>query len=232
MDIPQILPELLMKLPVTLTYIILSAVLGLLLATIVTIFRIKKIIVLSQLAGLYVSFTRSVPIVLQLFIVFYAMPLAFSLLGIDINNMDASIAAVLGLSIFHSGYLSEVLRPAYLAVDKGQHEAAESLGYTTFQRIFRIIIPQAIPIALPGWGNALIYLIHNSALVMYIGAADFMTEAHIIMERSYNQYQLSMYILLALLYCLITFLAWLIVRFLEKKTEKYHLDTGIKMGVM
>lgn len=229
MEISKVLPELFINeaLFVTLIIIVLPIALGLLVAAFVTMLRVKKIPVLSQLAGLYISFTRSVPEVLQLFIVFYAMPVAFLLIGIDIKNMGATIAAVIGLTTYHSGYVAEVLRPAYLSVGEGQHEAAESLGYTPMQKFFRIILPQAIPVALPGWGNALIYLIHNSALVMYIGTMDVMANAHVIMERSYNQYQLGTYFILALFYCLLCFVAWLIVRFFEKKTEKYHLDTGI-----
>lgn len=229
MDIPKVLPELLINeaLFVTLIIIALPAILGLFLGAFVTMLRVKKVPILSQLAGLYISFTRSVPSVLQLFIVFYAMPVAFLLLNIDIRNMGALTAAVLGLTFYHSGYVAEVFRPAYLAVEQGQHEAAESLGYTPIKKFFRIILPQVIPVALPGWGNALIYLIHNSALVMYIGAMDVMANAHVIMEASYNQYQLEMYFILALFYCLLCFIAWLIVRLFEKKTEKYHLDTGI-----
>lgn len=234
MDIAKVIPELFINkaLLITMTLIILPAILGLFIGSFITIFRIKRIIIVSQLADLYVSFTRSVPSVLQLFIVFYAIPVVFSLLGIDINNMNAATAAVFGLAFYHSGYVAEVLRPAYLAVDKGQHEAADSLGFTPIKKFFRIILPQVIPIALPGWGNALIYLIHNSVLVMYIGAMDVMAQAHVIMEGQYNQYQLGMYFILAIFYCMISFIAWLLVRFFEKKTAKYHLDTGIVKEAM
>jgi len=229
MDVSQVIPELFINkaIFVTLLIIIVPAIFGLLVAVLFSMFRVKKIIILNQIAGLYVSFTRSVPSILQLFIVFYAFPVFFLLLGLDINNMSAEIAAIVGLTFYHSGYVAEVIRPAYLAVEKGQHEAADSLGYSRFQKFFRIILPQVIPIALPGWGNSLIYLIHNSALVMYIGAMDVMANAHIVMERDFNQYQLKTYFILALFYCLLAFLAWLMVRFFEKKTEKYHLDTGI-----
>lgn len=229
MDVTQLVPDLFIDKAVfvTLLIIILPAIFGLVLAALFSVFRVKKIIVLNQLAGLYISFTRSVPSVLQLFIVFYAFPVFFLLLGIDLRNMSAIVAAIVGLTFYHSGYVAEVIRPAYLAVEKGQHEAADSLGYTRFQKFFRIILPQVIPIALPGWGNSLVYLIHNSALVMYIGAMDVMANAHIIMERTFNQYQLETYFILALFYCFLAFLAWLMVRFFEKKTEKYHLDTGI-----
>ncbi len=98
----------------------------------------------------------------------------------------ANVAAMVGLSLYHCGYLSEVMRPAFLAVERGQHDAADSMGYSFRQKMLRIVGPQAVHFALPGYGNAIIYLIHNVALVMYISAADVMATAHLIMERDYN----------------------------------------------
>jgi L-cystine transport system permease protein len=173
--------------------------------------------VISHLADLYVSYARSVPVVLQLFVAFYGLPLLVILLGAK-DFVSATIAAIVGLSLYHGGYLSEVMRPAYLAVDRGQHDAADSLGYTFRQKITRIVGPQAVHIALPGYGNSIIYLIHNVALVMYIGAADVMATAHLIMERDYNQYQFETYLVLAVIYALMCLIAWVIVRFFERRS--------------
>jgi L-cystine transport system permease protein len=111
-----------------------------------------------------------------------------------------------------------VTRPADLAVERGQHEAADSLGYTFRQKILRVVGPQALHIGLPGYGNSIIYLIHNVALVMYIGAADVMATAHLIMERDYNQYQFQTYLVLAVIYSLLCLAAWLIVRGFERRS--------------
>ncbi|MER9237402.1 ABC transporter permease subunit, partial [Mesorhizobium sp. M0622] len=132
-----------------------------------------------------------------------------------------TVAAIVGLSLYHGGYLSEVMRPAYLTVDRGQHDAADSLGYTFRQKLTRIVGPQAVHIALPGYGNSIIYLIHNVALVMYIGAADVMATAHLVMERDYNQYQFETYLVLAVIYALLCLIAWLIVRFFELRSSKF-----------
>jgi L-cystine transport system permease protein len=72
--------------------------------------------------------------------------------------------------------------------------------------------------ALPGYGNSIIYLIHNVALFMYIGAADVMATAHLIMERDYNQYQFETYLVLAVIYALMCLIAWFIVRFFELRS--------------
>ncbi|MER8824906.1 ABC transporter permease subunit, partial [Mesorhizobium sp. M0991] len=176
-----------------------------------------RIPVISHLTDLYVSYARSVPVVLQLFVAFYGLPLLVILFGAK-DLISATIAAMVGLSLYHGGYLSEVMRPAYLAVDPGQHDAADSLGYTFRQKITRVVGPQAVHFALPGYGNSIIYLIHDVALVMYIGAADVMATAHLIVERDYNQYQFETYLVLAVIYSLMCLVAWLIVRFFELRS--------------
>lgn len=217
-------PELLKALPLTLAITFTAMIVGFCLALIATTFRVRRIPVISQLADLYVSYARSVPVVLQLFVAFYGLPLVVALFEVE-DFVSPNVAAIVGLSLYHGGYLSEVLRPAYLAIDRGQHDAADSLGYTFLKKLLRVVGPQAIHIALPGYGNAIIYLIHNVALVMYIGAADVMATAHLVMERDYNQYQFETYLVLAVIYSLLCLVAWLIVRFFEARNAKFTSNT-------
>ncbi|WFU13295.1 amino acid ABC transporter permease (plasmid) [Rhizobium sp. CB3090] len=220
MDLSVMIPELLSALPLTLAITFVAMAAGFVLALIATTFRVRRIPVISHLADLYVSYARSVPVVLQLFVAFYGLPVLVGVFGID-DFVSPTIAAMLGLSLYHGGYLSEVMRPAYLAVERGQHDAADSLGYTFRQKLLRVVAPQAVHIALPGYGNSIIYLIHNVALVMYIGAADVMATAHLVMERDYNQYQFETYLVLAVLYSVLCLAAWLIVRFFELRSGKF-----------
>ncbi|MEQ1936729.1 amino acid ABC transporter permease [Mesorhizobium sp. CN5-321] len=217
MDLSAMIPELLSALPLTLAITFTALVVGFCLALIATTLRVRRVPVISNLVDLYVSYARSVPVVLQLFVAFYGLPLLVALFGID-DFFSPNVAAMVALSFYHGGYLSEVMRPAYLAVERGQHDAADSLGYTFRQKIFRIVGPQAVHIGLPGYGNSVIYLIHNVALVMYIGAADVMATAHLIMERDYNQYQFETYLVLAVIYSVLCLIAWLIVRFFELRS--------------
>ncbi|MER8367738.1 MULTISPECIES: amino acid ABC transporter permease [unclassified Mesorhizobium] len=217
MDVSAMIPELLSALPLTLAITFTAMVVGFCLALVATTLRVRRIPVISHLTDLYVSYARSVPVVLQLFVAFYGLPLLVILFGAE-DFISATIAAMVGLSLYHGGYLSEVMRPAYLAVDRGQHDAADSLGYTFRQKITRVVGPQAVHFALPGYGNSIIYLIHNVALVMYIGAADVMATAHLIMERDYNQYQFETYLVLAVIYSLMCLVAWLVVRFFELRS--------------
>ncbi|MGO7420293.1 amino acid ABC transporter permease [Rhizobium ruizarguesonis] len=225
MDLSIMIPELLSALPLTLAITFTAMIAGFLLALITTTFRVRRIPVVSQLADLYVSYARSVPVVLQLFVAFYGLPLVVALFEVE-DLVSPNVAAIVGLSLYHGGYLSEVLRPAYLAVERGQHDAADSLGYTFLQKILRVVGPQAVHIALPGYGNSIIYLIHNVALVMYIGAADVMATAHLVMERDYNQYQFETYLVLAVIYSLLCLVAWIVVRFFETRNAKFAPNTA------
>ena len=219
MDLSIMIPELLSALPLTLAITFTAMAAGFVLALIATTFRIRRIPVIAQLADIYVSYARSVPVVLQLFVAFYGLPVLVGAFGIA-DFVSPTFAAMLGLSLYHGGYLSEVMRPAYLAVERGQHDAADSLGYTFRQKLLRVLAPQAVHIALPGYGNSIIYLIHNVALVMYIGAADVMATAHLVMERDYNQYQFETYLVLAVLYSVLCLVAWLVIRFFELRSAK------------
>ncbi len=225
MHLSSMIPELLSALPLTLAIMFVALIAGFMLALVTTALRVGRIPGLSQLADLYVSYARSVPVVLQLFVAFYGLPVVAGLFGMD-DFFSATTASMVGLSAYHGGYLSEVMRPAFLAVERGQHDAADSFGYSFGQKIFRIIGPQAVHIALPGYGNAVIYLIHNVALVMYIGAADIMATAHLIMERDYNQYQFGTYLVLAVIYSLLCLIAWLVVRCFERRHAKYDARTA------
>ncbi|AWC20901.1 putative amino-acid permease protein YxeN [Aminobacter sp. MSH1] len=226
MDLSTMIPELFSALPLTLVITFTAMSVGFCLALIATTLRVRRVPVISQFVDLYVSYARSVPVVLQLFVAFYGLPLLVILFGFK-DFITATMAAMVGLSLYHGGYLSEVMRPAYLAVERGQHDAADSLGYSFRQKMFRIVGPQAIHIGLPGYGNSIIYLIHNVALVMYIGAADVMATAHLIMERDYNQFQFETYLVLAVIYSLMCLVAWLIIRFFELRFA-VHLSKETK----
>lgn len=223
----EILSSLLQVAHITIFILVASVVLGLLLGSLLTMIEVKNIPVLKQIAIVFSSFTRSVPIIIQLFIIYYALPPILANFGINITNMSAAAAAIVALTLYHGGYLTEVLRAAYRAVDKGQHEAAESLGYTPTQKLFRIILPQVVPVALPGWGNALIHLLHDTSLVFALGVADIMGRAELIAAASFGMNQVQVFLIVAMIYIILTFLSDNLVRLLEKKTKKFKSGSGL-----
>lgn len=213
----EIFPELLHVLPITLFIIVVSAVLGFLLSVVVTAIRINKVPFLHKLMDLYLSFTRSNPILLQLFLVYYGLPVLLTLLGLNIQDIDPVTASIVTLILYNGAYMSEILRPAYLAIDKEQHEAADSLGFSPFKKLQRIIIPQVAPIALPGIGNAIVYLIHDTSLVFAIGVVDVMGAANIIISNNYGMHQVEVYLAIAIIYWVISLGSELIIKYLEKR---------------
>lgn len=221
----EILPEFLSVFPITLMIIVVSAVFGFLLSVVVTAIRIKKVKFLNPLMDMYISFTRSTPILLQLFLIYYGLPVVFALVGINISDMNATIASIISLIIYNGAYMSEVLRPAYLAVDRGQHEAADSLGFSSYRKLTRIIIPQVAPIALPGLGNAIIYLIHDTSLVFAIGVVDIMGLANIIISSTYGMNQIEVYLTIAIIYWVISMLSEQLIKYLEKRRQRLPFDS-------
>ena len=224
----EILPQFLSVLPITLIIIVVSTVCGFLLSILVAAIRIRKIRLLSPLMGMYISFTRSTPILLQLFLIYYGLPVVLALMGVHINDINATTASIITLIIYNGAYMSEVIRPAYLAVERGQHEAADSLGFSSFKKLKRIIIPQVAPIALPGLGNAIIYLIHDTSLVFAIGVVDIMGLANIIISSNYGMNQIEIYLMIAIIYWVISMLSEQIIKYLERRKQRLPYDGSAK----
>lgn len=224
----EILPQFLSVLPITLLIIVVSTICGFLLSVLVVAIRIKKVRLLNPIMGMYISFTRSTPILLQLFLIYYGLPVVLALMGIHINDMNATTASIITLIIYNGAYMSEVVRPAYLAVERGQHEAADSLGFSPFKKLYRIIIPQVAPIALPGLGNAIIYLIHDTSLIFAIGVVDIMGLANIINSSNYGMNQIEIYLLIAIIYWIVSMLSEQMIKYLERRKQRLPYNGSTK----
>lgn len=215
----EVLIKLMKVVPYTLLIMLVSGLAGLFLAILILAIRINKIKGLNPLVGVYISFFRSTPALIHLFLVYYGMPIVLSKIGIDISSWNKSVFAVLALALFNGAYISEILRPAYLAVDKEQHDAADSIGLTKFKKLHRIIIPQAIPIALPGLGNALIDLIKDTSVLFVIGLVDIMGKSKLLIANDYGVKKLEVYIAAGIIYWVITNVSNVIINGFEKKYQ-------------
>ena len=128
------------------------------------------------LAAVYVEFFRGTSMVVQLWWMFFALPI---LTGI---SMSAVTAGVITLAMNTGAYGSEAVRGAIVAVDKGQSEAATALNFTRTQRLRRVILPQAVPMMLPPFGNLMIEMLKHTALVSTITVADLLFQAQVIRQ--------------------------------------------------
>jgi L-cystine transport system permease protein len=201
----QVIPNLLKALPLTLLIVVLSLVFGLLLALLLTVARLGTSRVLRTLATWYISFIRGTPSLVQLFLVFYGLPQMLKLIGIDINGWDKVVFAIITFSLNGAAYLSEIMRSSYLAVDRGQQEAAFSVGMNMMQSLRRIVFPQALVIALPNLGNSAISLLKETSLAFTIGVFDLMGRAQMISIRNNGVNQLELFIAVSLVYWVLCF---------------------------
>lgn len=169
----KLLPLMFKYLPVTLSMSVLALLLGLLIAIIIALITESKLKFLHPFVKLYVSFFRGTPLIAQLFFLYFGLVQLFP----SLRSMEAFTAAVIGLSLNASAYMSETIRGAISSVDKGQMEACLSVGMTYLQAMRRIILPQAARVAIPALSNNFIDIIKGSALAFTLGVTEIMATA-------------------------------------------------------
>lgn len=208
------------KLPLTLFMLGLSLLFSLLLGFVIALIRIQKKPVLSKMATIYLSFMRCTPLLVQLFLVYFGLPQLLLLVHIDINSWSRITFLVIAFSLHTAAPLSEVIRSAYLSIDKGQFEAAYSIGMNYFQSLRRIILPQAFVAALPNLGNATISLLKDTALAFSIGIIDIMGQVRLILGNNYGIGMFEIYVTISLVYWSMCIVIEIIVSNLEKHFKK------------
>ena len=206
----QILPQLMNGLMTTLRLFALTLVLSLPLGLIVALGRISKFYPLKWVTDIYVWVLRGTPLMLQLFFVYYALPLIIPSL-----RLEAFEAALLAMTLNYAAYFAEIFRAGIQSIDVGQHEAAKALGFGYGQTMTLIIIPQMIKRTLPPVTNETITLVKDTALVAAITMSDLLQSTKTIVSREVNP---TAYILAALIYLAIT----LILTVIFKKIEKHY----------
>lgn len=205
-------PMALAMIKVTLPLTAISFSLGLLIAVLTAIARIANIKILKQLSEFYIWIFRGTPLLVQLFIVYFGLPIV----GI---TLDIWSAAIITFSLNIGAYASEAVRAAVLSVPKGQWEAATALGMSYAQILRRIIAPQAARISLPPLSNIFISTLKDTSLAASITMVDMFMVAQRIAARTFDP--LTLYVLAALFYLIVcTFLTFLQAR-LEKRFSRY-----------
>lgn len=212
----EILPVIASKVNVTFELTIISTIFALLIGVIVAIIGYYKIAGLYQLTRVYVSVMRGTPIVAQLYFFYYGI----ALYSAFIRDMAPLIAVSVVLSFNEGAFMSESIRGALLSVDEGQREAAYSLGMTNFQLVTRIVIPQAVRVALPPLFNDIINLIKMTSLAFMLGVPDIMGAAKIEGARTFRYFEI--YAVVMLIYWVVIFVLGLLHKMLEKKCANMY----------
>lgn len=225
-DVNQIftqIPKLLEYLPITLEIAVISMFGSLVLGLLLAVIKIKKIPVLRQLAAVFISIIRGTPIIVQLYVTYFGIPVLLKALNqqygtsFAVNGVAPIIYAIVALGINQSAFNAEIIRASLESVDKGQLEAANALGMTYFQALRRIILPEAIVVALPSLGNSFIGLIKGTSLAFVCSVVEMTAEGKIIGGRTYRYFEV--YISLAIIYWVITFILERVLALIEKKIK-------------
>lgn len=210
--ITENLPLLLKGAGITLEITALSVGLGLLIGMIVGVAKLSSIRPVRYLASIYVDFIRGTPLLVQIFLVYFALP---QLLG---TRIDPFVAAVAACSINSGAYVAEIFRGGIQSIDAGQMEASRALGLSWFQAMRFVIMPQAFKRIIPPLGNEFIAMLKDSSLVSVIGFEELTRTGQLIISRTYAAFEI--WIVVAILYLIMTLAISRLVALLEKRLNK------------
>lgn len=207
--IQNALPILILGAGVTIEITAFSVAVGFFIGLFVGIARISQFKVLRVLAAIYADCIRGTPLLVQIFLIYFALPMVIG------QRVEPFIAAVAACGINSGAYVSEIFRAGMQAIDIGQMEAGRSLGMTWWQTMYSIILPQAIRNILPPLGNEFIAMLKDSSLVSVIGFEELTRRGQLIIAQTYGSFEIWMTV--AILYLIMTLAISRIVSLLEKR---------------
>ena len=207
--IQRALPILLMGAGVTIEITAFSVAIGFFIGLFVGIARISQFKILRIMAAVYADCIRGTPLLVQIFLIYFALPMAIG------QRVEPFIAEVAACGINSGAYVSEIFRAGIQAIDVGQMEAGRSLGLTWWQTMRFIILPQAFKNILPPLGNEFIAMLKDSSLVSVIGFEELTRRGQLIIAQTYGSFEIWMTV--AVLYLIMTMAISRIVAFLEKR---------------
>ena len=209
----QAMPLLLTGAAVTVQITALSVLLGIIIGLFVGIARISTYRVIHLIAAVYVDFLRGTPLLVQIFLVYFALPVVTG------QRIDPFVAAIAACSINSSAYVAEIFRAGIQSIDAGQMEAGRSLGMSWLQTMRYIIVPQAARRVIPPLGNEFIALLKDSSLVSVIGFEELTRRGQLIIARTYAS--LEIWLCVAIIYLVMTVSISRLVAWLERR---YKID--------
>ena len=206
------LPLLLQGALVTLEITALAVGLGLVFGLVAALAQLSKFAPLRLIAKVYVDFIRGTPLLVQIFIIYFALPVVIG------HRIDPFFAAVAACSINSGAYVAEIFRAGIQAIPAGQYEAAHTLGMNYVQTMRRIILPQVIRIILPPISNETITLVKDTSLVYVLAMNDLMRTARNLVQRDFS---ITPFIVAAVFYLLATLILTIVFERLEKRFSRY-----------
>lgn len=220
------IPKVAQGIPISLSIALIAFLFGIVIGFVVALIKLYRVPVLRQIAGVYVSFMRGTPLLVQIFLSYYGIPLLLRYLNglygwnMDISRIPAIVFMYVSFSLNVGAYLSESIRAALLSVGRGQIEAAQSLGMTNAQVLRRITIPQAAIVAIPNLGNTFIALLKDTSLAFAASVPEIIGQAKITAARTSNFFEA--YIVAAIIYWLICILFEQLLTRSEKRLSRHE----------
>ncbi len=204
LDIMQFVPDgILVTFQVTVESILLALVIGLFTG----LGRISKNRLINGIASLYVEVIRGIPLLVQLFYIYFALG--------RIVRMPPITSAVLAMAICYGAYMGEIFRAGIQSIPKGQMEAARSLGMSSSQAMYHVILPQAFKTILPPVGNEFVALLKDSSLVSILAVSDLLRRGREFAAETFNYFET--YTVVALVYLIITLFLSKLISIMEER---------------
>jgi polar amino acid transport system permease protein len=210
-DVREFFPILLQGVWLTIVVTAGSLVLSTLLGMVWALMRVSRLRALQRLSAAIVNAIRGIPIIVQLFYIYFVMPE----LGVTLSALQA---AIIGLGIAYSAYQAENFRAGIEAIDKGQIEASESLGMGWALMMRRVILPQAVKIILPPYGNIMIMMLKDSSQASTITVAELTMKGQLIASSTFKY--TSVLTMVAILYLVMSVPLILFVGWLERRMQQ------------
>jgi polar amino acid transport system permease protein len=219
--IPEMMPQLLSGLRVTVLATLVIMAIALVVALPVALARMSHNPLLRLPSTVYVQVLRGTPVLLQLFYLYYVLPFA----GIELN---AWTAGIIGMSAAYSAYLSEIYRAGIEAIDRGQTEAALSLGMSRVQVMRIVVLPQAFRIVIPPIGNMFVGLFKDTSLLSILTIRELMFQGQLIAATNFRH--ITIFTVIAVLYLAVCWPSAAIIDRLEKRLKATPTDKGSANG--
>lgn len=218
------IPAILSGLPVTMEIVIVSTIFGWIFGLALALVKMYRLPVLYQLCGIFVSFTRGTPELVQLFLAFYGIPVILQYTnyywgtGVSINGIPKMLFVLVAFTNITAAYSAESFRATLQGVDKGQMEAALSTGMSKFTAYRKIVIPQALVVAIPSLGSQFVSMLKGTSLAFVVSVVDMTSAGQLAASRTYRF--LEMYIALALCYWILSGAFSSLFRWIEQRLKR------------
>lgn len=205
------LPMLVKGLQVTLYIFLIAIILGFLIGLVIALMRLAPLKILNWIAKAYVDAIRGTPFIVQLFFIY------FGLNSLQVISLDNTTAGIITVAINAGAYFAEIIRAGIQSIDKGQTEAARSIGFTSAQTMRFIVLPQAFRRMLPTITNQSIISLKDTSLLSVIGIADLTQQGQIQASATFEAFKV--WLAVGIIYFIIIYLLTLLANFVERRFE-------------